>query len=261
MKQIKLDHELAQLVVADKKTSTWRLFDDKDLSVNDVIEFIDKVNPRDKSTWVTCARARIDQVTEKRFKDLVDADYEGHNPYKSKEEMYKTFSGYYNVEVDDETPLKIITFTLLDEPEQQSAPTGNIAKAKMYSDGGSRGNPGPSAYGYVLFTPDDEVISEGAEYLGITTNNQAEYQSLKHGVEDALKHNIQELEVYMDSMLVVNQMKGIYKVKNRDLWPIYNNIKQQATKFKKITYQHVPREHNKHADALVNEALDAQKDV
>ncbi|MDZ7744343.1 MAG: 4a-hydroxytetrahydrobiopterin dehydratase [Candidatus Saccharibacteria bacterium] len=129
---------------------------------------------------------------------------------------------------------------------------------KMYSDGGSRGNPGPSASGYVLLDLDDTVIKKSGEYLGITTNNQAEYQSLKLGLEEALKLGAQEIDAYMDSMLVVNQMKGIFKVKNRDLWPIHEAIKKLVEQFKSVTFTHVPRKLNKLADSEVNEVLDAE---
>lgn len=129
---------------------------------------------------------------------------------------------------------------------------------KMFADGGSRGNPGPSASGYVLMTMDNEVLVERGVYLGITTNNQAEYQALRFGLEDALKRGAHEITVYMDSLLVVNQMKGIFKVKNRDLWPIYAAIVEQSKKFKKISFNHVPRELNKLADAEVNKTLDAE---
>lgn len=129
---------------------------------------------------------------------------------------------------------------------------------KMFADGGSRGNPGPSASGYVLLGMDDTVLVERGVYLGITTNNQAEYQALRFGLEDAFKRGAREVAVYMDSLLVVNQMKGIFKVKNRDLWPIHVAIAEQAKQFKKVTFTHVPRELNKLADAEVNKTLDAE---
>ncbi|MEO8862948.1 MAG: ribonuclease HI family protein, partial [Candidatus Saccharimonadales bacterium] len=93
---------------------------------------------------------------------------------------------------------------------------------------------------------------------GITTNNQAEYQALKFGLERAHKLGVQVIYVYMDSMLVVNQMKGIFKIKNRDLWPIHAAIIKLAKTFKKITYTHVPRELNQLADSQVNKCLDAE---
>jgi len=133
-----------------------------------------------------------------------------------------------------------------------------VKEIKLFADGGSRGNPGPSASGYVLLDMEDNIIFKSGVYLGITTNNQAEYQALKFGLEEAHKMDVREVAVYMDSLLVINQMKGIFKVKNRDLWPIHEAIKQLAARFKKITYTHVPRELNKLADAEVNTTLDAE---
>ena len=136
---------------------------------------------------------------------------------------------------------------------------GDTAHLKIFSDGGSRGNPGPSASGYVITTTDDTLLEEGGEYLGITTNNQAEYQAVKLALESAAKYKPQEVEMYMDSMLVVNQLNGIYKVKSRELWPVYDSIKQLAATFPKVTFQHVYREANTLADGMVNKILDAQK--
>lgn len=129
---------------------------------------------------------------------------------------------------------------------------------KLYADGGSRGNPGPSASGYVLLDMDNNVIKKSGVYLGITTNNQAEYHSLKFGLEEAKKLGAREVSVFMDSLLVVNQMNGTFKVKNRDLWPVYESIKELAKEFKRVTFSHVPRELNKLADAEVNTTLDAE---
>lgn len=141
--------------------------------------------------------------------------------------------------------------TMLETPK-------DIKAVKLFADGGSRGNPGPSASGFVLLDKDDNVLVDEGIYLGITTNNQAEYTALKLGLEKALELGVREIEVYMDSLLVVNQMKGIFKVKNRDLWPIHEAIKEMAAKFKIIRFSHVPRELNKLADAAVNRAMDEQ---
>lgn len=135
---------------------------------------------------------------------------------------------------------------------------GQYKQIKLYADGGSRGNPGPSSSGFVLMDMDDSIIFKTGVYLGITTNNQAEYQALKLGLEQAQKIGASEVSAFMDSLLVINQMKGIFKVRNRDLWPIHEAIKELAAQFKKITYTHVPRELNKLADAEVNETLDAE---
>ncbi len=139
-----------------------------------------------------------------------------------------------------------------------SSKSAKHSHLKIYADGGSRGNPGPSASGYVIFDEDEKIIVDEGVYLGVTTNNQAEYTALKLALENCLKLGAREVDVFMDSLLVVNQMKGIFKVKNRDLWPIHDAIKTIAQKIGKVTYQHVPRELNKLADAAVNRALDEE---
>ena len=133
-----------------------------------------------------------------------------------------------------------------------------ITEVQLYADGGSRGNPGPSASGYVLLNMNNEVLVQAGEFIGTTTNNQAEYQALKLGLEHALHDfRAREVHVYMDSMLVVNQMRNIFKIKNRDLWPIHQACQQLVVKFHKVTFDHVPRELNRMADGEVNKALDA----
>ena len=129
----------------------------------------------------------------------------------------------------------------------------------IYSDGGSRGNPGPSAAGFVVLDNRQQVISEGGEYLGITTNNQAEYQGVRLGLEEAQKLGYKKVDFKLDSMLVVNQMKGFYKIKNRELWPIHERIRLLMTKFDRVTFTHVPRQFNQLADGMVNKTLDAHE--
>ena len=145
---------------------------------------------------------------------------------------------------------------ILSKPAQTTSV--KLEKAKLYTDGGSRGNPGPSALGYVILDMNDGEIKKESEYLGVTTNNQAEYQGLERGLKDALAHGIKDLEVYMDSQLIVNQVNGLYKVKNAELQPIYAAVKQLAGQFDKITFTHVPRRLNSIADGMVNECLDSQ---
>jgi len=129
-------------------------------------------------------------------------------------------------------------------------------KAIIYCDGGSRGNPGPSASGFVILDQQEQLIEEGGAYLGITTNNQAEYHAVRLALEAALKHDIKEIQFRLDSMLVVNQMNGMYKIKSRDLWPIHERIKELIHHFKHVRFTHVRREFNKEADAMVNKILD-----
>jgi ribonuclease HI len=128
----------------------------------------------------------------------------------------------------------------------------------IYTDGGSRGNPGPSASGFVIFDSQERVLMEGGKYLGITTNNQAEYQAVKLALEKALEVGGKRLSFRMDSQLVANQLNGVYQIRNRDLWPIHANIRELSKKFEKVTFTHVRREFNKDADAMVNKILDQQ---
>lgn len=143
-------------------------------------------------------------------------------------------------------------------PEQAASeePQGHPDEVKIFTDGGSRGNPGPSASGYVIMDMEDNMLAEEGVYLGVTTNNVAEYTALKLALEKCRKMGVKEVNAYLDSLLVVNQMKGIFKIKNRDLWPIHDSIKKLAAGFEKVEFSHVPREFNKLADGKVNEALD-----
>ena len=128
----------------------------------------------------------------------------------------------------------------------------------LYADGGSRGNPGVSAAAYVIYK-NDQVIDSGGEFLGITNNSQAEYHGLRLGLEAAASYNIKSLTVELDNLMVVCQMNGIYKVKNRELWPIYTKIKDLSKQFDSLSIQHIKREYNVAADRKVNEILDAVK--
>src|SRR5579884_2731895 len=116
----------------------------------------------------------------------------------------------------------------------------SIDAVKVFADGGSRGNPGPSASGFVILDMEDNVLIDKGVYLGVTTNNQAEYTALKLALEECLRMGVKEVDVYMDTLLVVNQLKGIFKVKNRDIWPLHDSIKKTANKFRKINFSHVP---------------------
>lgn len=140
--------------------------------------------------------------------------------------------------------------------EKSADPDAHPEEVKVFADGGSRGNPGPSASGFVILDLEDNVLVDKGVYLGVTTNNQAEYTALKLALEECISLDIKRVQVYMDSLLVVNQIKGTFKVRNRDLWPIHDAIKQMVPKFKEISFSHVPREFNKLADAAVNRALD-----
>ena len=130
-------------------------------------------------------------------------------------------------------------------------------KAKLFTDGGSRGNPGPAAYAFVLEADDGTVLDARGEAIGVATNNVAEYSALVAGLERAAEAGVDELEVVSDSELMVKQMRGEYKVKNRALQDLFLDASRSARKIRRVTYTAVRREHNALADSLVNEALDA----
>lgn len=129
-------------------------------------------------------------------------------------------------------------------------------KIIIYTDGGARGNPGPAGIGAVLYNEDQEVLAKISQYLGVATNNQAEYQALILALKKALELGAEEVNCYLDSELVVCQLNREYKVKNKDLAPLFLDIYNLSLSFKKITFTHIPRERNKLADQLANEAMD-----
>jgi ribonuclease HI len=130
-------------------------------------------------------------------------------------------------------------------------------KAKLWTDGGARGNPGPAAYGYVLEAQDGTVLAAHGEAIGEATNNVAEYRALVAGLEKAVELAVDEVEVVSDSELLVKQMRGEYKVKNEVLRDLWEQASALAGKLRSVRYTAVRREHNELADRLVNEALDA----
>jgi ribonuclease H / adenosylcobalamin/alpha-ribazole phosphatase len=130
-------------------------------------------------------------------------------------------------------------------------------KARLFTDGGSRGNPGPAAAAYVLEGDDGTVLAAHGEAIGVATNNVAEYRALVAGLERARDLGVDELEVVSDSELVVKQMRGEYKVKKPELRELSLRASELARRIGDVRYRAVRREHNELADRLVNDALDA----
>jgi ribonuclease HI len=130
-------------------------------------------------------------------------------------------------------------------------------KAKLFTDGGARGNPGPAAYGFVLEADDGTVLAAHGETIGIATNNVAEYRALIAGLERAVELAVPEVEVVSDSELLVKQMTGVYRVKNEALRELSVEAARLARKIGTVTYTAVRREQNELADRLVNDALDS----
>jgi ribonuclease H / adenosylcobalamin/alpha-ribazole phosphatase len=131
-------------------------------------------------------------------------------------------------------------------------------KARLSTDGGARGNPGPAAYGYVIETEDGHVLAAHGEAIGRATNNVAEYSGLVAGLEKAAELGVDDLEVVSDSELLVKQMQGEYRVKNEALKALWEEANDLERRFTKVRYRAVRRAHNELADQLVNEALDAE---
>lgn len=129
-------------------------------------------------------------------------------------------------------------------------------KLKIFSDGGARGNPGPAGIGAIVYDLDNNVVAEVSEYIGETTNNQAEYQACLAGMKKAGELGASEVEFFLDSELVVKQLNGEYRVKNKVLASLFVKISNEKLKFKQVNFKHVRREFNKEADRLANLAMD-----
>jgi ribonuclease HI len=130
-------------------------------------------------------------------------------------------------------------------------------KARLFTDGGSRGNPGPAASAFVLEADDGTVLEARGTAIGVATNNVAEYRALVDGLRRAVEIGVDELEVVSDSELLVKQMRGEYRVKNATLQELFREAGVLARQVRSVTYTAVRREHNELADQLVNEALDS----
>lgn len=128
-------------------------------------------------------------------------------------------------------------------------------KLQIFTDGGARKNPGPAGIGVVIWSG-NELVGRHKAYIGEATNNQAEYRAVILALEEAKKIGAPELEFFLDSELVVKQTNREYKVKDKDLAPLFVQVWNLSLGFKKVTFQYIPREKNKEADKLVNEAID-----
>jgi len=129
----------------------------------------------------------------------------------------------------------------------------------IYTDGGARGNPGPAGIGAIIYDENKNILEKISEYIGETTNNQAEYKAVISALKKAKELKAEYLNFYLDSELVVKQLNREYKVKNADLSPLFLQIHNLSINFKKISYTYIPRELNKNADKLANEAMDKMK--
>ncbi len=134
-------------------------------------------------------------------------------------------------------------------------------KLRTYTDGGARGNPGPAAIGILICSAEGEILEEHSETIGEATNNVAEYKALISGMKKAKELSADELDCFMDSLLVVKQLKGEYRLKHINMQKLYDEVQKIRREFKNVSYTHVPREEEnmRRADQLVNYALDEAK--
>ena len=265
MKQLKFEHRFSEAIRAGKKTATFRMQDNKGLREGEELELVDKIDGNKPTTWRIPGKIKILQKNSRTIDELAESDFLKAEGFSSKKAMVEAFRRFYGDYVSEESPVMMLDFEYIPYASEKSylpatnVENFNVQQVKLYADGGSRGNPGPSASGFVIISKSGEVLFSDNKYLGVTTNNQAEYHALLDGLKWCIEHQIFEVSVYLDSMLVVNQLKGIFKVKNRDLWSLYETAQELKTHFNHITFTHVPRELNKLADAEVNKALDAVK--
>ncbi len=148
---------------------------------------------------------------------------------------------------------------LFGDPAAESKPAPAAFRANI--DGGSRGNPGPAAYGVIIRDASGELVTKLKKYIGRMSNNVAEYYGLIAALDYAQSHKIRALRIESDSELLVKQMRGQYKVKSADLQPLFERAKKMTQGFESFRIDHVYREQNREADALANEALDAAEGV
>ncbi len=134
------------------------------------------------------------------------------------------------------------------------------SKFIIYTDGASRGNPGKSGVGFVIYDEKGNTIFEGHRYLGIATNNQAEYTALLLALKKALELGAEELEIRSDSQLLIKQLRGEYRVKSPNIITLFIKAKSLLSNFRRTTFTHIPREQNKRADSLANLAIDSKKE-
>ena len=147
--------------------------------------------------------------------------------------------------------LELSTYPLLEPPEKEL-----IAKELIiHIDGVARGNPGEGGIGVIIETPDGETVEEIGRYIGVTTNNYAEYEALLTALKTAVKYNPSKVTVFSDSQLLVRQMNGIYQIKSKHLIPLYKQSRSLIDKIGNVIIIHVPREKNKEADKLANRAV------
>ncbi|MBQ3470632.1 reverse transcriptase-like protein [Candidatus Saccharibacteria bacterium] len=138
----------------------------------------------------------------------------------------------------------------------RTSPRDTLNGVTINVDGASRGNPGPSGIGYCIYGTDGKIIERGGEFIGFATSRTAEYYALKKGIERAIELNLKTVRFISDSLMVVNQMNGVFSIKNQDILPIYRELQSKLQNFDAVSFTHVPRSNNVAADHEANLAID-----
>ncbi|MCA9328771.1 reverse transcriptase-like protein, partial [Candidatus Saccharibacteria bacterium] len=215
MKQLKFEHSFVKDIIEGSRRTTIRI-DDKHLQVGETVQVVDKVSSNKPQEWEVPGELTITGKQEFILSTLPlellkDAEIGAAN----REQLYTFLRRFYGESISEDTVITLFTFQF--EAYQQPVPylvktalekENKPESVFVYADGGSRGNPGPSAAGFVIESEDKTVLQTWNKYLGITTNNQAEYHGLVAALEWCKQQHIQEVHVRLDSLLVVNQMNG-----------------------------------------------------
>lgn len=182
---------------------------------------------------------------------------DGHPEPRDRYNGYKYLKDLNNINVHlNEATLSVLEIINGNIPSKHISPRGTATAVSVYVDGASRGNPGPSGVGYRIVDTDNHVIEQGGEFIGFATSRMAEYHAMKMGIERAIALNIKTAHFYSDSLMVVNQLNGIFSIKNTDIMPVYKQIIALLDNFENVSFTHIPRSENTIADSEANRAIE-----
>ena len=183
----------------------------------------------------------------------LDTKIDLKGPYSQYKFLKNSSDSMSNIKIEDAT-LNVLAIELGEDNFKLGA--RNVANgATVYIDGASKGNPGPAGIGYYIIDQNGVEVKHGGEFIGFATSRVAEYYALKEGIEQAKELGMKSVRFVSDNLMLINQMNGIYKIKNTDLLPIYNDIKRLLEDFEAVAFVHVKREYNARADAEANSAI------
>jgi ribonuclease HI/ADP-ribose pyrophosphatase YjhB (NUDIX family) len=156
----------------------------------------------------------------------------------------------------NEATMSVLEIERGEVPQNKISARGVANSATVYVDGASRGNPGPAGIGYYIVGENGQMVKRGGEFIGFATSRVAEYYAMKEGIEQAIELGFKSVRFVADSLMVINQLNGIFQVKNKDIMPIYRDIQGLLNKFDVVAFTHVPRLQNAAADKEANLAID-----